>query len=114
MLLREVHQEGMQVLSLSELPLSESEPGGQFNVQGWVKERDALLDTIESLKNFISQMQTHRESQVKKPHRKTLQQPKESRPLKFKAPGGFEDPAVVCLSHQIQSRGFTALASSSK
>uniref|UniRef100_A0A3B4FRC8 A kinase (PRKA) anchor protein 9 n=1 Tax=Pundamilia nyererei TaxID=303518 RepID=A0A3B4FRC8_9CICH len=63
-LLREVHQEGMQVLSLSELPLSESEPGDRFNVQGWVKERDALLDTIESLKNFISQMQTHRESQM--------------------------------------------------
>lgn len=104
----------MQVLSLSELPLSESEPGDRFNVQGWVKERDALLDTIESLKNFISQMQTHRESQVKKPHRKTLQQPKESKPLKFKAPGGFEDPAVVCLSHQSQTRGFTALASSSK
>uniref|UniRef100_A0A3Q4H9L3 A kinase (PRKA) anchor protein 9 n=1 Tax=Neolamprologus brichardi TaxID=32507 RepID=A0A3Q4H9L3_NEOBR len=55
-LLREVHQEGMQVLSLSELPLSESEPGDRFNVQGWVKERDALLDTIESLKNFISQI----------------------------------------------------------
>lgn len=88
-MLREVHQEGMQVLSLSELPLSESEPGNRFNVQGWVKERDALLDTIESLKNFISQMQTHRESQVKKPYRKTLQQPKESKPLKFKAPGGF-------------------------
>uniref|UniRef100_A0A672Z8R3 A kinase (PRKA) anchor protein 9 n=1 Tax=Sphaeramia orbicularis TaxID=375764 RepID=A0A672Z8R3_9TELE len=40
---RFVHQEGMQVLSLSELPLSEGEPGGQFNIQGWMKERDALV-----------------------------------------------------------------------
>lgn len=71
MLLREVHQEGMQVLSLSELPVSEGEPGGRFNVQGWMKERDALLDTVESLKHIISQMQTHREPQVKKPHCKT-------------------------------------------
>uniref|UniRef100_UPI0037E8D6CB A-kinase anchor protein 9 isoform X2 n=1 Tax=Semicossyphus pulcher TaxID=241346 RepID=UPI0037E8D6CB len=63
-LLREVHQEGMQVLSLSELPLSEGEPGGQFNVQGWVKERDALLATVESLKGLITQMQTHRDTQT--------------------------------------------------
>uniref|UniRef100_A0A3Q1FNT2 Pericentrin/AKAP-450 centrosomal targeting domain-containing protein n=1 Tax=Acanthochromis polyacanthus TaxID=80966 RepID=A0A3Q1FNT2_9TELE len=63
-LLREVHQEGMQVLSLSELPLSEGEPSGQFNVQGWMKERDALLATVESLKSLISQMQTHRETQT--------------------------------------------------
>ncbi|XP_030003529.1 A-kinase anchor protein 9 [Sphaeramia orbicularis] len=63
-LLREVHQEGMQVLSLSELPLSEGEPGGQFNIQGWMKERDALLATVESLKGLITQMQTHRESQT--------------------------------------------------
>uniref|UniRef100_A0A3Q3AA44 A kinase (PRKA) anchor protein 9 n=1 Tax=Kryptolebias marmoratus TaxID=37003 RepID=A0A3Q3AA44_KRYMA len=60
-MLREVHQEGMQVLSLSELPLSE--PGSQFNVEGWVKERDALLATVESLKGLITQMQTHGEAQ---------------------------------------------------
>nr|XP_015829106.2 A-kinase anchor protein 9 isoform X3 [Nothobranchius furzeri] len=58
MLLREVHQEGMQVLSLSELPISEGEPGNQFSVEGWVKERDALLATVESLKGLITQMQT--------------------------------------------------------
>ncbi|XP_026156744.1 A-kinase anchor protein 9 isoform X2 [Mastacembelus armatus] len=63
-LLREVHQEGMQVLSLSELPLSASEPGSQFSVQGWVKERDALLATVESLKGLITQMQTRRETQT--------------------------------------------------
>nr|XP_046273438.1 A-kinase anchor protein 9 isoform X2 [Scatophagus argus] len=64
MLLREVHQEGMQVLSLSELPLSEGQPGSQFSIQGWVKERDALLENVESLKAIISQMQTHRETQT--------------------------------------------------
>uniref|UniRef100_A0A8P4KIH0 Pericentrin/AKAP-450 centrosomal targeting domain-containing protein n=1 Tax=Dicentrarchus labrax TaxID=13489 RepID=A0A8P4KIH0_DICLA len=63
-LLREVHQEGMQVLSLSELPLPEGEASSQFNVPGWVKERDALLATVESLKGLITQMQTHRETQV--------------------------------------------------
>ncbi|KAK7898929.1 hypothetical protein WMY93_019782 [Mugilogobius chulae] len=63
-LLREVHQEGMQVLSLSELPLSEADPSAQFNVQGWMKERDALLSTVESLKGLITTMQTHGESQT--------------------------------------------------
>lgn len=63
-MLREVHQEGMQVLSLSELPVSEGEPGSQINVQGWVKERDDLLATVESLKGLITQMQTRRETQV--------------------------------------------------
>ncbi|KAM4725778.1 A-kinase anchor protein 9 isoform 3-T3 [Anableps anableps] len=63
-LLREVHQEGMQVLSLSELPIPEGEPGGQFNVDGWVKERDALLATVQSLKGLITQMQTHSQSQT--------------------------------------------------
>uniref|UniRef100_A0A3Q3QEQ2 Pericentrin/AKAP-450 centrosomal targeting domain-containing protein n=1 Tax=Monopterus albus TaxID=43700 RepID=A0A3Q3QEQ2_MONAL len=63
-LLREVHQEGMQVLSLSEIPLSEGEPGSQFSTQGLVKERDALLATVESLKGLITQMQTHREPQT--------------------------------------------------
>ncbi|XP_075995305.1 A-kinase anchor protein 9 [Genypterus blacodes] len=63
-LLREVHQEGMQVLSLSELPDSGGEPGGQFHVPGWAKEREALLANVESLKNLISQMQIHRETQT--------------------------------------------------
>lgn len=63
-LLREVHQEGMQVLSLSELPVSEGEPSSQFNVQGWVKERDTLLATVESLKDLITKMQTHRTTEV--------------------------------------------------
>nr|XP_061808451.1 A-kinase anchor protein 9-like [Nerophis lumbriciformis] len=55
-LLREVHQEGMHVLSLSDLPVSESDPGGTSNL--WLKERDALLATVESLKALIAHMQT--------------------------------------------------------
>lgn len=54
----------MQVLSLSEVPLSEGEPGGQIASQGWGKERDDLLATVESLKGLITQMQTQRETQV--------------------------------------------------
>lgn len=57
-LIREVHQEGMQVLSLSELPLSEGEPGRHAAAPGWLKERDGLLATLESLKALIAQMQT--------------------------------------------------------
>jgi len=54
----------MQVLSLSELPISESEPGSRFHDEGWMKERDALLATVESLKGLITKMQTHRQTQV--------------------------------------------------
>lgn len=54
------------MLSLSELPLSEGEPGSQINIQGWVKERDDLLATVESLKRLITQMQTQRETQVQR------------------------------------------------
>lgn len=67
-LLREVHQEGMQVLSLSELPIPEGEadPASLLHhAQGWPKERGALLATVESLKALIAQMQTHsRETQT--------------------------------------------------
>uniref|UniRef100_A0A8C7MF15 Pericentrin/AKAP-450 centrosomal targeting domain-containing protein n=1 Tax=Oncorhynchus kisutch TaxID=8019 RepID=A0A8C7MF15_ONCKI len=67
-LLREVHQEGMQVLSLSELPIPEGEadPASLIHhAQGWPKERGALLATVESLKALIAQMQTHsRETQT--------------------------------------------------
>uniref|UniRef100_A0A8C7NU05 Pericentrin/AKAP-450 centrosomal targeting domain-containing protein n=1 Tax=Oncorhynchus mykiss TaxID=8022 RepID=A0A8C7NU05_ONCMY len=67
-LLREVHQEGMQVLSLSELPIPEGEADSAsliHHAQGWPKERGALLATVESLKALIAQMQTHsRETQV--------------------------------------------------
>ncbi|XP_064204923.1 A-kinase anchor protein 9 isoform X4 [Anguilla rostrata] len=76
-LLREVHQEGMQVLSLSELPGPEAEAeaeGGrgeaaaaQPKQQGWLRERASLLASVESLKALISTMQVHGESQARGP-----------------------------------------------
>ncbi|XP_063041826.1 A-kinase anchor protein 9 isoform X2 [Engraulis encrasicolus] len=78
-LLREVHQEGMQVLSLSELPLGMGgvAEGAEMGVgvgapahlmppgalQGWSKEREALLGTVEALKGLLAKMQTHTETQ---------------------------------------------------
>ncbi|XP_016303745.1 A-kinase anchor protein 9-like [Sinocyclocheilus anshuiensis] len=53
-LLREVHQEGMQVLSLSELPLSEADRAPQ----SWSNERDAFMNTVESLQLLVSTLQT--------------------------------------------------------
>ncbi|KAL1254810.1 hypothetical protein QQF64_012871, partial [Cirrhinus molitorella] len=64
-LLREVHQEGMQVLSLSELPLTEADrPAATLPPQSWSKERDALINTIQSLKILISKMQSGADTQV--------------------------------------------------
>ncbi|KAJ8333620.1 hypothetical protein SKAU_G00416280 [Synaphobranchus kaupii] len=65
-LLREVHQEGMQVLSLSELPVTEGEgkqeeAASHLKCQGWLKERESLLTSVERLKALISTMQTQRE-----------------------------------------------------
>lgn len=42
------------MLSLTELPVSEGESG---NIPSWVKERDDLLTTVESLKGLITHMQ---------------------------------------------------------
>ncbi|MBN3325059.1 AKAP9 protein, partial [Atractosteus spatula] len=59
-LLREVHKEGMQVLSLSELPFSDVEATGAGQPsQSWQRERDALLAAVESLKTLITTMQAH-------------------------------------------------------
>lgn len=67
-LLREVHQEGMQVLSLSELPCDTGGEGAetapQPPLQGWTKEREALLATVESLKTLIAKLQLHKGTQV--------------------------------------------------
>ncbi|KAJ8000251.1 hypothetical protein DPEC_G00202900 [Dallia pectoralis] len=67
-LLREVHQEGMQVLTLSEMPVPEGEAYSAslpHHAQGWPEEREALLATVESLKSLFAQMQTHsRETQT--------------------------------------------------
>ncbi|XP_077086261.1 A-kinase anchor protein 9 isoform X2 [Siphateles boraxobius] len=58
-LLREVHQEGMQVLSLSELPASEADRLAALQTQAWSRERDALIHTVDSLELLISRLQSH-------------------------------------------------------
>ncbi|KAM6958852.1 A-kinase anchor protein 9 [Aplochiton taeniatus] len=65
-LLREVHQEGMQVLSLSELPLleGEAEAGAPLHAQGWAQDREALLANVQALKDLLTQMQLHKETQT--------------------------------------------------
>ncbi|XP_059411389.1 A-kinase anchor protein 9-like [Carassius carassius] len=59
-LLREVHQEGMQVLSLTELPLTEADPPPQSRE----RENTALINTIQSLQLLISTLQTHTQVDV--------------------------------------------------
>ncbi|XP_029390961.1 A-kinase anchor protein 9 isoform X2 [Mus pahari] len=64
-LVKAVHSEGMQVLSLSS-PLCDD--GEDRSVQqlseSWLKERQAYLSTISSLKDLISKMQVRRETEV--------------------------------------------------
>ncbi|NWH79108.1 AKAP9 protein, partial [Piaya cayana] len=64
-LLRAVHHEGIQVLSLTEFPYGEREmpPLGQ-EPESWLEERKAFLSTISSLKDLIAKMQFHREAEV--------------------------------------------------
>uniref|UniRef100_A0A8C3XE52 A-kinase anchoring protein 9 n=1 Tax=Cyanoderma ruficeps TaxID=181631 RepID=A0A8C3XE52_9PASS len=61
-LLRAVHHEGIQVLSLTEFPCSEKDlsPHKQ-EPESWLEERKAFLSTISSLKDLIAKMQVHRE-----------------------------------------------------
>ena len=62
----------MQVLSLSEIPVPEAEhPVAQLPLQAWRKEKEALLDTVESLKTLITQLQTHSQTQTETQVRKT-------------------------------------------
>ncbi|XP_056116452.1 A-kinase anchor protein 9 [Rhinichthys klamathensis goyatoka] len=56
-LLREVHREGMQVLSLSELPMCGADRPAAL--QAWSSERDALTHTVDSLQLLISRLQSH-------------------------------------------------------
>lgn len=64
-LVKAVHSEGMQVLSLSN-PLCDD--GEDRSVQqlseSWLKERQTYLNTISSLKDLISKMQVQRETEV--------------------------------------------------
>ncbi|XP_035175114.1 A-kinase anchor protein 9 isoform X6 [Oxyura jamaicensis] len=64
-LLRAVHHEGVQVLSLTEFPYGEREmsPPKQ-GPDSWLEERKAFLSTISSLKDLISKMQLHRDAEI--------------------------------------------------
>ncbi|XP_075067933.1 A-kinase anchor protein 9 isoform X2 [Mixophyes fleayi] len=63
-LLRVVHQEGMQVLSLTEADGPSEETSFTVNRQPWCQERKALLETIASLKALISKIHIHKESEA--------------------------------------------------
>lgn len=64
-LLRAVHREGVQVLSLTEFPYGEREmPPLKQGPESWLEERKAFLSTISSLKDLISKMQLHREAEL--------------------------------------------------
>ncbi|KAM3822321.1 A-kinase anchor protein 9 isoform 3-T3 [Vipera latastei] len=62
-LLRAIHHEGIQVLSLTEFPYSEGEvvPIKQ-ELEPWLEERMAFLSSISSLKELIAKMQIHRQT----------------------------------------------------
>ncbi|NXB38965.1 AKAP9 protein, partial [Eulacestoma nigropectus] len=64
-LLRAVHHEGIQVLSLTEFPYGERDlsPHEQ-EPESWLEERKAFLNTISSLKDLIAKMQVHREAEI--------------------------------------------------
>uniref|UniRef100_A0A2K6KY58 A-kinase anchoring protein 9 n=1 Tax=Rhinopithecus bieti TaxID=61621 RepID=A0A2K6KY58_RHIBE len=64
-LLRAVHNEGMQVLSLTESPYSDGEDRSIQQIsESWLEERKAYLSTISSLKDLITKMQLQREAEV--------------------------------------------------
>ncbi|XP_009999868.1 PREDICTED: A-kinase anchor protein 9 [Chaetura pelagica] len=64
-LLRAVHHEGVQVLSLTEFPYGEREmPSLKQEPESWLEERKAFLSTISSLKDLIAKMQLHREAEI--------------------------------------------------
>ncbi|XP_053916677.1 A-kinase anchor protein 9 isoform X2 [Cuculus canorus] len=64
-LLRAVHHEGIQVLSLTEFPYGEREmPPLKQESESWLEERKAFLSTISSLKDLIAKMQLHREAEI--------------------------------------------------
>ncbi|XP_064533745.1 A-kinase anchor protein 9 isoform X9 [Pseudopipra pipra] len=64
-LLRAVHHEGIQVLSLTEFPYGERDLSPhQQEPEPWLEERKAFLSTISSLKDLIAKMQLHREAEI--------------------------------------------------
>ncbi|XP_060638257.2 A-kinase anchor protein 9 isoform X2 [Anolis sagrei] len=63
-LLRAIHHEGVQVLSLTEFPYTESDIySDKQGPNSWLEERKAFLSTISSLKDLIAKMQIHRENE---------------------------------------------------
>ncbi|KFP91653.1 A-kinase anchor protein 9, partial [Apaloderma vittatum] len=63
-LLRAVHHEGIQVLSLTEFPYGEREMTAlKQEPESWLEERKAFLSTISSLKDLIAKMQLYREAE---------------------------------------------------
>lgn len=65
-LLRAVHNEGMQVLSLTESPYSDGEDHSVQVSESWLEERRAYFSTISSLKDLITKMQVQRQAEVLK------------------------------------------------
>ncbi|XP_014795729.1 PREDICTED: A-kinase anchor protein 9 isoform X3 [Calidris pugnax] len=64
-LLRAVHHEGIQVLSLTEFPCGEREmPPLKQEPGSWLEERKAFLSTVSSLKDLIAKLQLHREAEI--------------------------------------------------
>nr|XP_019572170.1 PREDICTED: A-kinase anchor protein 9 isoform X2 [Rhinolophus sinicus] len=63
-LLRAVHNEGMQVLSLTESPYSDGEDHSVQVSESWLEERRAYFSTISSLKDLITKMQVQRQAEV--------------------------------------------------
>ncbi|XP_068091549.1 A-kinase anchor protein 9 isoform X3 [Hyperolius riggenbachi] len=63
-LLRAVHQEGMQVLSLTEATSPEKEPPFKVKSPPWHEEKKMLLETIASLKHLIAQIQINKDLEI--------------------------------------------------
>ncbi|KAM5147719.1 LOW QUALITY PROTEIN: A-kinase anchor protein 9-like [Callospermophilus lateralis] len=64
-LLRAVHNEGLQVLSLTESPYGEREDHSIQQIsEFWLEERRSYLNIISSLKDLITKIQVQRESEV--------------------------------------------------
>ncbi|XP_069585526.1 A-kinase anchor protein 9 isoform X2 [Ranitomeya imitator] len=63
-LLRAIHQEGMQVLSLTEATSPEKEKSFTISTQSWREERKTLIETIASLKDLIAKMQIYKDPEV--------------------------------------------------
>uniref|UniRef100_A0A8C8VNJ0 A-kinase anchoring protein 9 n=1 Tax=Pelusios castaneus TaxID=367368 RepID=A0A8C8VNJ0_9SAUR len=64
-LLRAVHHEGVQVLSLTEFPDSERDSLSlKQGLESWLEERKTFLSTVSSLKDLITQMQLFRDTEI--------------------------------------------------